>query len=223
MYIHRFSQFKFKCREDTLDEYVVNEVIKRGDYEKHFKIEPDDRVLDLGGHIGTLACLASRKAKAVLSVEMDKTNFNLLKQNLKLNNCEDVEILNKAVTLEDDETIEYGQNTMKNTGAHSFFIKGGKRAIKEASTISIDTILEEFAPTFIKMDIEGAEKILLPSILDYHPMKFIMEYHHNIIKNLSHYTKVWRKINKMYDNVVGKKPDQVGKNWHSYVYAWDDF
>jgi len=209
---------KFFCRPNTLDEYVVVEVVRRKLYEKHFDIVPTDIVLDIGGHIGTFACVAGKIASHVVSYEMDLTNFEIMRENIHLNRLDDIETRHFAVWTSTGHSIEYGENTLKNTGAHSIYIRKSPRRTRLAVTASIYEILQEVEPTFVKMDVEGAEQVLYPAILEYLPNKFVMEFHHNAIKDRNLWPILIDQFEKYYPNIVAKR--DCGKRWTSMLYAW---
>jgi len=50
------GRLKFNVREDTLDEWVVDEVLKV--YQPALSMRPGDIVMDIGMNIGAFSCLA---------------------------------------------------------------------------------------------------------------------------------------------------------------------
>ena len=83
---------KFKIRKNTkkvTDLDMIDDVWKRKDYSlPGFTIKKNNLVIDIGAHIGTFTVYAAKRAKngLVFSYEPEKENFELLKQNIILNN-----------------------------------------------------------------------------------------------------------------------------------------
>ena len=170
---------KAKVREDTSDEFVVNEVIRGNEYRK-LKLQPSDVVLDFGLNIGMFTIQTfKRGVKEVHSFEPDLENFNLATDNCKLNNTDSsVQLNNAAVVGNNDTTRNFSINTKKNKGAHSLVAKRGRDTIT-VNAENINDIMKRVNPTVIKMDIEGGEYEVLPAIKDWSNIReLIMEYHH---------------------------------------------
>ena len=170
---------KAKVREDTSDEFVVNEVIRGNEYRK-LKLQPSDVVLDFGLNIGMFTIQTfKRGVKEVHSFEPDLENFNLATDNCKLNNLDtSIQLNNAAVVGNHDATRNFSINTKKNKGAHSLVAKRGRDTIT-VNAENINDIMKRVNPTVIKMDIEGGEYEVLPAIKDWSNIReLIMEYHH---------------------------------------------
>ena len=170
---------KAKVREDTSDEFVVNEVIRGNEYRK-LKLQPSDVVLDFGLNIGMFTIQTfKRGVKEVHSFEPDLENFNLATDNCKLNNLDtSVQLNNAAVVGNHDATRNFSINTKKNKGAHSLVAKRGRDTIT-VNAENINDIMKRVNPTVIKMDIEGGEYEVIPAIKDWSNVReLIMEYHH---------------------------------------------
>ena len=170
---------KAKVREDTSDEFVVNEVIRGNEYRK-LKLQPSDVVLDFGLNIGMFTIQTfKRGVKEVHSFEPDLENFNLATDNCKLNNLDtSIQLNNAAVVGNHDATRNFSINTKKNKGAHSLVAKRGRDTIT-VNAENINDIMKRVNPTVIKMDIEGGEYEVIPAITDWSNVReLIMEYHH---------------------------------------------
>jgi len=128
------------------------------------QIKKGDVVLDLGAHIGyytlLMARLVGRKGK-VYAFEPEPYNFELLKENVVLNNCKNVILVRKAVSGFNGKGKLYLSED--NRADHRIFNSQEKR-----KSIPIDSItLDEFFKNkdkkidFIKMDIQGVEPLVL--------------------------------------------------------------
>ncbi len=118
-------------------------------------------VFDIGANVGYYTVIASKlvgnKGK-VYAFEPDKRNFNLLKRNLFLNNCQNVEIINKAIGA-------------KNKTAFLKLDSGnfGESTLSEKGNVPVEIVtLDSFCRSknikivdLIKIDVEGGEKDVL--------------------------------------------------------------
>ncbi len=172
---------KIKTRARTADRGIINEIYVLELYTpKGMEIGKNDVVLEIGAHIGSFSVYSSKKAKKVYSFEPMPENFELLKQNIKLNRCINVQPIQKAVS-DKKETAGFFISKV-NTGGHSLFSDENGRRIK-VQTITLKDFFEEYEVSkidFLKMDCEGAEYRILytcpPEILD-KISKISMEYH----------------------------------------------
>jgi FkbM family methyltransferase len=111
------------------------------------------RFIDCGGYIGdTLTELVKTQGKinAIASFEPNSKNF------IKLSKTAD------AIRSDINELYLYPCGVSDKTEILSFNMLGGSSSISDAGSsyiqcVSLDDVLKGFAPTFIKMDIEGEE------------------------------------------------------------------
>lgn len=123
------------------------------------KIKPGDTVVDVGGHIGYYTIAASKKTGdkgKVYVFEPEKNNFDVLSQNVKINNCKNVILIDKAVA-ETEKEAELFISPI-NEGHHSLVDNGGRKRIS-VKTVSLDNFFGKKSDkvAVIKMDIEGGE------------------------------------------------------------------
>jgi FkbM family methyltransferase len=112
-------------------------------------IRKNDIVLDIGACTGDFCIIASNKVGptgAVIALEPDRENFELLKFNIKRNKCENVRALNIGVGKEEDRDREITAP----------FGKPSRGRISTLEAI-LDKVGINKKINFIKMDIEGAE------------------------------------------------------------------
>jgi len=137
---YSFLDFEFYERN------IIKKHINKGDY-----------VLDLGANIGLYTCLFSKwvgKTGKVFSFEPELTNFNILKDNVKRNNCNNVILFNKAVS---DITREGVLLVSEHIGEHSLYHRDNFTVNNQkVDIIKLDDLKFEKV-NFIKMDIEGGE------------------------------------------------------------------
>lgn len=118
---------------------------------------PEDAdVLELGGSIGVVTCLIRRKIKPdrkVVTVEADPVLAKILRNNMRLNDCSDVEVVEAA--------IDYGGSEVSfavGESAEQGRVGGRGRMITVPTTnLSSLTAAYGFADFCIVSDIEGAE------------------------------------------------------------------
>ena len=120
--------------------------------------------MDLGANVGLSVLffkLIYPKAK-ISAFEPDPVIFSYLERNIRGNGYEDVELFKKAAWIEDT------QLQFKSDGADAgHLVSEGKTGNVQVEAIDLDGFLRERNYDFIKMDIEGAEKVVLPACRDY--------------------------------------------------------
>lgn len=140
-------------------------------------IRDGERYLDCGAFDGdSLVCFAAQAINsrirnwAALGIEGDQENAARARKNLSKFGLHDIKILN-AVLGSGEETVK----SLKLHNCSGGLIENGKR------TEALDNLIGNFKPTFIKMDIEGAEMSALigaeQTIIACHPRLAICTYH----------------------------------------------
>lgn len=147
-------------------------------------IKPSDVVLDIGGHVGGVAIALSRLVGGgghVYTFEPNREMWPHLLQNLELNNANNVSHIPLACFSE-------GGKLMKFYSEPSFYKAGSglMREIEGAKSFDVVTIaIDDFCsvnnlyPSFMKIDVEGAEIHVLRSatqLLDKSRLPIILEY-----------------------------------------------
>lgn len=132
-------------------------------------------IYDCGANVGT-SCIffKERYPKArVKAFEADPVIGNLLTTNLHRHNLTDIEITNKAVWTH-NEGIELVQ---EGADGASVFAQGDK--IKVPSVRLSDLLKKERSVDLLKIDIEGAEAVVLKDCKDslHHVQNIFVEYH----------------------------------------------
>jgi FkbM family methyltransferase len=97
----RADNLKVRLRRLTCDEDFVRNVLLGHEYTPEgFEIHEGDIVIDVGGNIGTFALLASRHAfhGKVFTFEPNSENYDLLRQNIAINNLTNVVPVHAAVS-----------------------------------------------------------------------------------------------------------------------------
>ena len=134
---------------EPLETELVKKLVKKGDI-----------VLDIGANLGYYTLLLAKivgKDGKVFAFEPDPKNFDLLKKNVELNDYENVELIQKAVSNENGKAGLFLSE--KNPGDHRIYDSGDNRKFIQIETIRLDDFFKDFRSKvdFIKMDIQGAE------------------------------------------------------------------
>lgn len=121
-------------------------------------IKEGDTVFDIGANVGYYTVLASKlvgvKGK-VYAVEPDKKNIELLKKNIELNNCLNVEIV--PIALGSENKISYFLSDRANPGESRITQKVTKELVQVKT---LDKLVKEKnikKVDVIKLDVEGGE------------------------------------------------------------------
>ena len=127
-----------------------------------------DIAFDIGSNIGYTSILSSKivgHAGHVYSFEPIEENVRILNKNIELNNCKNISIINKALSNKNEDADIFIPDNGRNLSMSS--IVWGKKshtAKKEIiKTISIDqdSNFKNLSPRTIKIDVEGAEGLVV--------------------------------------------------------------
>ena len=214
---------KFITRPDTTDQKVIDEVITRHVYEHKkfgFKIDDCPLWLDLGANIGTFSCLASSKGCKVVAFEPEPDNFRLLNENIKENSLQGVTVFQEGVVAGPDGTLDlYLCKGDYNKYRHTIFKKRGRDSI-QIKVRNFRSVLEEFRPNGVKIDIEGAEIELLESITEWPECvtHIAFEYSFDIDPSISRFKKIVDCLSTQF-HVHHRKVDWTLDKWQWFPQA----
>ncbi len=123
-------------------------------YRQILHLGTEEHYLDLGGYDGdtVLEFLEQTGGKygSVTVLEPDVKNFRKLTKTAEQYGWEDMQLLNKGVWSE-DSTLSFDNRA----GRNSFLSSSGRTTVP---VCSVDGLLQDKPCTFIKMDVEGAER-----------------------------------------------------------------
>ena len=180
-------------------EYLFRHVTKRKNDIAFLELNDNEVYYDLGAYDGDTLFEAEpqtkRKAQGaklndwkIVAVEADEKNFNKLKSRIEEQGARiegqwarvgDIVLINKAVW-KDEKGIEFSAKSGRSASVY-----GGDAQKKIITSTTIDAIAKEtgWEPSYIKMDVEGAEKEVIAggaaTISRCHPKLFIAAYHFN--------------------------------------------
>jgi FkbM family methyltransferase len=128
-------------------------------------IKPGDSVYDLGAHVGYFTLLFSKlagKNGVVYAFEPFMENFAFLSEHVRLNHLENVHTFQIGIAAQSGvASFDAGRNSA--TGGCS---ETGKIQVSVHNLVEFIDQHKLRPPSVIKMDIEGQEQYVVPSILD---------------------------------------------------------
>ncbi|MBD2360454.1 FkbM family methyltransferase [Anabaena minutissima FACHB-250] len=176
---------KISLRPNTIDEVAFRSVVEKNEYRIPEKLQPEDRIIDIGAHIGCFSYLCwQRGARKIEAFEANLENAELAQKNLVSTN---VVIHSKAVWRSDNkqgaELYHSGYTKMLpdgpdpvgiNTASGNIFASIGQ----PVTVVALDDIIGDSTVKILKIDCEGSEfPILLTSKRLRQVCCFVGEYH----------------------------------------------
>jgi len=175
---------------------LFDETFIKNDYYFNTK-EKKPTIIDCGSNIGVSLIFFKKlypKSKIIV-FEPDKKTFEKLKINAEHNNFKDVELLNKAV-YDSKGTINFYYDP-KNPGslAMSTDKKRFHKSYKKVDSNILSNYIKK-SVDFLKLDIEGAETLVIEELSKKNKLKLIkqmvIEYHHHIDPKDDKFSKILR-------------------------------
>ena len=189
-------------------------------------------VIDVGAHIGYYTLLFANLVKDkghVWAFEPSGENFKLLKKNIEVNGCQNVTLINKAVSNNSGLTKLYLSKTSQ--ADHKTYDAGDPRSFIEVSAVSLDDYFREFKGKvdFVKIDVQGSEtKVIsgMEKIMSKNSkIKILTEFWpfgiskagaipRNYLKLLSQYNFKLIDINEYTEKIQRLSPNQLLKRYN---------
>lgn len=171
-----------KIKVHPHDEYISNQLREHGYYEEDFiqliqkHIKKGDLVVDIGANIGLHTVHFSKavgESGSVIAFEPDPMNFILLRENIKLNNCTNVEAHNIALGNSNETRNLYRCN--RNKGKQSF---ADLDKLNDPIRVEVRTAKDYLSdtPALVKLDVEGAEPFVIEGLGDIRPHSIFIEF-----------------------------------------------
>lgn len=169
-------QFPSIPEDDVMDAYTHG-----------YAPQPGDVLWDAGAHAGAttyfLAQMVGPSGK-IYAFEPDQNNYNYLLQNIELHKLHNVIPVKKALS-GSSGTAEFCMDGSMCAGLTDYLTYSEKDKFQKVVTVSFADACAEFGevPTFVKMDIEGAEVVTIESsreFLKVHPVNFAIESNHPV-------------------------------------------
>jgi FkbM family methyltransferase len=211
-----YPKYKLKLYSYNTSVWILLEVFKDDVYERVFKVEKGDVVVDVGAHVGMFTVKALREVGEeglVIAIEPEERNFELLKRNTR--GYKNVKLVKKAVGDKTGRAILYISEL---SGEHS--IKRSSRAMKsiDVEVDTLDNMLSSLGVSkvdFLKIDVEGAELEVLRGASGYLSEGKIRK----VAVAAYHYCEEHKEVEDFlsYHGFLVEKTQVKGK-W--YVYGW---
>jgi FkbM family methyltransferase len=181
-YWHMFAKVRVWIRYDGgglinvgLGDYLQQQIFFDGYYERPLvdwlkaNLRPDDVFWDVGANIGAISLVAAGLCRRVVAFEPDPRSLERLRNNVGANDLRNVEIVAGALGVESGTATLY-QAPSSNTGMTSL-VPGRAQVIGEqhVPVFRADDLVArrpEIAPTVMKLDVEGAERLVLGGATD---------------------------------------------------------
>lgn len=184
------------------------ETARFADLQQLFEFSNDESYLDLGAYDGDTVReflkLTDGQYKKITAVEADRRNYRKLCA--KTDGLKNVQLIEAAVWSEDTE-LDFSDSG----GRQSTLINAHKRKVR---ALRMDGVLGDDSISYIKMDVEGAEKEALMGIKEHiaadKPKMFIAAYHYD--NDFFELPELIWQLNPGYKIYLRK---------HPYVPAWE--
>lgn len=160
--------------DPSIDKGVELSLYETGTYEKGTVqllgdfLRPGSVFIDIGANIGLMSAIASRKVGAsgkVIAVEANPETVEILRYNLALNDCDNVEVYPIALGSGTGTAILY-ENWNVNRGGASLLSQGDETGT-EVPVARLEDLFSDIPATLIKMDVEGYELEVLKGGAEY--------------------------------------------------------
>ena len=224
IYIPKYD-YKVTCSLKTED--FLNHTIREADILEHYSVQDGDFVIDVGAHVGRYAMISSKKTGPngkVVAIEADPSVFELLNQNIKINNMSNVITLNYAVHSSEGllklfiPTREPA-HTLYNT---TIVNRAPTRDLGNFINVNANTLdnivmklgINTDSVKWIKIDVEGAELEVLKGssrILEKSKDLSVLVEIHNIAENKNLYHPIMELLEGFGFDVVFKKVHESGE------------
>ena len=154
----------------ALGDYLQQQIFWDGCYERPLVewlkrvLKSDDVFWDVGANIGAISLVAARLCRQVVAFEPDPRSLERLRQNVHANGLTSVEIVAGALGVDEGMATLY-QASGSNTGMTSL-VPGraeviGEQHVQVFRADDLITRRPDLAPTVMKLDVEGAEHLVL--------------------------------------------------------------
>jgi len=198
--------FNFKINCSYKKNKTSNDLIRRCDFSDISELKILEKIfsikkllfVDCGANYGfySLFVASLSKSNKIFSYEASKEVFNSLKENILLNNFQNIESRNLAVASEKGKKLNINQsiNDWENSIVHQDFVK---KNTQEVITTNLDEELNDINMNdflcVIKIDVEGAELEVMQgskSIINNYKPLIIIEFSIYNLKNIEDQNKM---------------------------------
>jgi FkbM family methyltransferase len=166
--LHDTTTGKYYLPTDAHQDIVANAIINNRIFEEEIVecakkyIRPGSIVLDVGANYGQMTVLFSKIVNdngKIYSFEANNFVFEVLKKNILVNNCSNVEPVFGAVHNVENEILIFPEQNFERFGAYgSYGIDYNKsKSGKEVRSLTIDSLNLSSNVSFMNVDIQGGD------------------------------------------------------------------
>lgn len=164
----------FFVRQRSSDIPIIREVIDADNYKIRGRLKAHDIVIDIGGHIGSFCIFAASMGATVVSYEAVQRNFDLLKENVEINELP-IQIHKQGVMATKGNNRIYVRDF--NFGGSNFYSPhANSKFYEDVDCITLDEVMRSNNIDhidFLKMDCEGSELEILEGFSDLKKIKTV--------------------------------------------------
>ena len=230
-YIHNIKvdniNFKMKFKDNAIDQPIYERIIGKREPSTvavlKSIVQEDFKILEIGACYGYFSIILSKLLNSkgqIISIECLPRNYEILNNNLNLNNINNVETLNYFISSQNEANVFFEKNVrdpyalikrLKNNINLDNEIKNSSK-FDGVKSISISNLLKSlnFNPNLIFMDIEGIEvdaiEDLSSNYLDEHKPIILFEIHNDYYigdKNLNYLLSILKNKNYIIREIDG--------------------
>lgn len=188
------------------------------------KVKNAEKVaIDIGAWVGTTSIWLSKHFKKVIAMEPDVKSLDMLRKNLDLSHCDNVEICDQAISNSEKEIFFGGIYGSLNTSMSQLKTEKLHKSDYKVKTITLNQVLKKYKLDpkqigFIKCDIEGGEEAICKELITFchkYEIELFLSFHKDWWKdqNISRFGSVF-SLMKAYDKnlVVENVSEFITKN-----------
>lgn len=157
-------------------------------------------VVDGGAHMGmfTAYCNWINDSVRVIAYEADPTTFGLLQYNVQTNNWKKTKCINAALAGKKGKAWFYYDEEFPASFVSSLTPERGFGGKVKVNCAPLSTILGSLSIDYVKLDIEGAEYVVLDELSKKKLLSktsvYAIEFHHNIPGKTEYMSSILRKL-----------------------------
>lgn len=126
-------------------------------------VSQEDKWLDVGGFLGGFVVVTAKSVNHIYTFEPDKSNYEVLLQNINLHNIENVDAYLLAVVGSDAKQTKFYPNRFTDKSLHS--LKSSKHRFNTiVDCININKIIKDYDIDKLLIDAAGSEHNLIKSL-----------------------------------------------------------
>jgi len=155
-------------------------------------IRKDTVVLDVGANFGQMSVLFSQyvgENGIVYAFEADTFICDVLRMNIAANSCKNIRVVCKAVCDKNEAFVRYPIQDFKRFDSYgSYGLDPNAKYGREVSTITIDSLNIQEPISFMKIDVQGSDLLVLQGAVETikkHRMPIVLEYEEQFNKEFN--------------------------------------